>query len=207
MAHWSCYEGWGYRARFACSYFEFWVQQEATSPSWHKAFADERVFVTVNPDPSVRSCWVVLAETGTRHSVRLDDWSQWLDTSRPDHEIVEAALAVAKEGLRTALPSAPAVLAAVNLEAKGPLLEAWRREQELQQRTAARLAKRRRTGKAEHNAECKALAEKGLKEGLTCPHCGESGKRFRLVPRKGKWLNLLCLGCNSHFEPGDLDQE
>jgi hypothetical protein len=140
--HWSCYAAWPDRGRFARSYFEFWVAHEPQNPFWHRVHLDERVYAEVNPDPLVASVWVVLAETGSRISVKLSNWASWLrHTDDGHHEVETSALLAAKGALSAALPSATAVTAAIDLERKRELYERIRAERaETKRRNRAKQA-------------------------------------------------------------------
>jgi hypothetical protein len=72
---------------------------------------------------------VVLAETGSRISVKLSDWESWLgQTGDGGHEVETVALQAAKDTLGSALPTAAAVTGAIDMGRKRELYDRIREE-------------------------------------------------------------------------------
>src|SRR6185503_13705643 len=78
VMHWDCYAKWEHRSRFGRMYFEANRATIRHNPFWGVAYEDERVLVTTNPDKLVTETRVMLAETGSRFSIALADWTDWL---------------------------------------------------------------------------------------------------------------------------------
>ena len=182
------------RPHFARSCFDFWIEDEKTSVYWWKAYLDERVLVTVNPDPSVESAWVHLAKTGSRHSLRLKDWERWLrqPCDAAEHPIEAIALARAKRTLGAAVPTRERLLAAVDRGTKKELLE-----KALQKQAGPARGRRRNAGEEipTHNQACDRLYLEATKKGLKCPHCGRFSRNYRLASRNGERSLVICREC------------
>lgn len=207
VMHWECYASWPGRSEFARSYFRFWADQESSSGYWHRAYCDEDVLVTVNPD--LGECDVYLATTGTCHRVDTAKWESWLleDRDRAPHQIVASALEEVVQRLRAALPNATALVGAIDLGAKAEVMSRHAQEEKLERAAAKRRYYRRQLGKQAHNAACQRLADAAQQEGLECPLCKETTSALDVVKLKKKWLALRCLACNGDFEPGDFQPD
>jgi hypothetical protein len=125
VMHWSCYATWPSREKFARAYFDFWVEEEATNRFWAKAYLDERVLMKVNPfNGGQGEAVLVLARTGSRIFVDLDDWERWLEspeTSRGEklHPMEVDELREVIPALKAAIPTADAAMVALDGESKG----------------------------------------------------------------------------------------
>ena len=125
LMHYSCFAAWPRREPFARAYFDFWADEERTNRYWARAYLDDRVLVTVNPfngtDGEVR---LLLSRVPCEARVDLEHWERWLlapETSigRRLHPLVIEEFRVALPALRAALPTADAVVQAVDAESKG----------------------------------------------------------------------------------------
>lgn len=198
VIHWSCYAEWKHRARFARSYFEFWVRQEQQDIFWWRAFFDDAVLVTVNPDAEVQSAWVCLAETGSRLSVTLSSWDAWVeDPTEAVHRVEQQAIDNAKLRLRRDRPTGQSLLSAINRSAKSEL---FRRVAESEQIRASEES-RRREETAKHNALCEKVLPVILGAKYCCPSCHESRSNFRLSTREGSRSLIVCRQCGHVVDP------
>jgi hypothetical protein len=125
VMHWSCYADWPHRPEFAKAYFDFWVGNERHNQYWAKAYLDGRVFVTVNPFLGENGeVELVLAATGSRVRVQIEEWERWLDSpttseGRPLHRLVVEELRAAVPALKVAIPTEDAIVGALDIESKG----------------------------------------------------------------------------------------
>ena len=125
VIHWSCYANWPHRAEFAKAYFDFWVDEEKHNRCWAKAFHDEQVFMTVNPFiAEAGEAILVLASTGSRLRVEMDEWQTWLEApemsdGEPMHPIEIAEMQRIAPVLKAALPTEDDVMNALDGESKG----------------------------------------------------------------------------------------
>ena len=109
--HWGCYAEWKYRERFAKSYFEFWAGSAHGNSYWRVVYRDEQILVTANTDVAVSSAWIVIAETGSRLSVALSEWDEWLASVDHDdrHPVEQAAIKRVKATLSQCVPTRDAI--------------------------------------------------------------------------------------------------
>jgi hypothetical protein len=197
--HWECYAKWAERPHFARSCFDFWIDDEKTSVYWWKAYLDDKVLVTVNPEPSVESVWIHLSETGSRHSLRLKDWERWLrePCDAAAHPIEAIAMARAKRTLGAAVPTRERLLASVDRTTKKELLE-----KVLQEAIARHEAEtKRREETPLHNRACDRLYLDATTNGLKCPHCGRFSRNYRLAARNGQRSQVIFRECGWALEP------
>ncbi len=116
--HWSCYEGWPERPRFARRHVEAWVKANRLNPFWWSAYLDERVYVSVNPQPPVEEASVRLLAVGSDIRVPLPRWAEWL--AAPERvcaglqPVERAALEEALPTLRQRFPDDHAVVHAID---------------------------------------------------------------------------------------------
>jgi hypothetical protein len=125
VMHWSCYADWPRRPEFAKAYFDFWVGNEPHNRHWAKAYLDDQVFVTVNPFLGESGeAELVLAATGSRVRVRMEEWERWLDAPETSegarlHPLEIAELRRVAPALKAAIPTVDAVMNALDGESKG----------------------------------------------------------------------------------------
>ncbi len=204
--HWSCYADWPFRARFARTYVDFWVEHEESDPFWHRVFLDDACLVTVNPELDAGSAWVCLYETGTRVSVGLSEWEQWLAKDRPEgrHLVESDAIDAAKAILVRALPTAAAVREGIDLRAKHEAIESWERHQE----SVAKEEQTRLERVRSVNEETDRLHSLAVKRGITCNHCGVTGGELKLSRGSDKNISLvICRGCGWTVPIEDLRKQ
>ncbi len=200
--HWRCYGAWGERKRFANGYFQSWVEQEATSLYWWKAYLDEALFVSVNPDPSVAEIHLHLATWGTRDFIKLKDWAAWLanDTAMKDarHEGIPNEWKFLLPILKEKFPTADAVIAAVDWTLKRRRIE----ELEKREKISKDFAQKKTD---DYNQKVAALADRMKRDGLVCPKCSRKGSDFRVMEGvKGRHSYLVCIGCGGSAYPEDF---
>lgn len=121
VTHWSCYADWPRRPEFAKTYFNSWVDNEPHNPFWAKAYPDDRVLVSVSR--SLGEVELVLAATGSRVRVKMEEWKCWLDapeTSNGErlHSLEIAELRRVSPVLKLAIPTVDAVKNALDRESK-----------------------------------------------------------------------------------------
>lgn len=197
--HWDCYAAWKYRERFARSYFDFWIEEEKGNPCWWRVYCDESVFVTVNPQSPISSSWVFLAATGSRFSVPLDEWADWLikGDDEAKHAVESQALVEAKQVLYETVPTAGHLLAQIDPDSKSELVKRQRLESE--QRELVTSQKRERM--EARNRLCAQYCERIAREGLSCPHCGTFSHDYRLSAKEGYPSLVICRKCGDVAEP------
>jgi hypothetical protein len=191
--HWECYATWPQRQEFARGYLEMRAEGDRHNPYWGTAFRSDRVLVTVNPEPP-GSVQVVLAETGSRLFVALDEWEHWLadlmGAVEGLHPLEQAALREVWPELRATLPTAEAIVGRVDWAPK----YAQREARELALRRAKE--ERRRRVRVQ-NMECRRL----LQQGPVCPHCTASDG-IRFVDRSPQEKSFfICNHCARSFTP------
>ncbi len=117
VMHWRCYAPWPDRPRFARAYHAMWIELESDDAYWDRAYADDAVFITANPEESVESTWVHLAETGSRIAVDFDEWAAFVTTGQIEHDLHELereTLSRARPTFAAALPTVDAVRTAAD---------------------------------------------------------------------------------------------
>ncbi len=77
--HWTCYTHWPERPRFARRYVEAWRAANRKNPFWWSVYADEHVYVSVNPERPVEEVSLRLYDVGTDIRVPLARWTEWLE--------------------------------------------------------------------------------------------------------------------------------
>jgi len=100
--HWHCYAQWPERPRFARRYVEAWQAANRKNPFWWSVYADEQVYVSVNPERPVEEVSIRLYEVGSDIRVPLRRWSEWLENAdlvTPNLQPVE------RQALRAVLPT------------------------------------------------------------------------------------------------------
>ena len=143
IMHWSCYADWPHRPEFAKAYFNFWVANERHNQYWAKAYLDDRVFVTVNPFLGENGeAELVLAATGSRVRVQMDEWERWLDSpntseGRPLHGLVVEELRAAVPARRGSIPAVDNVVNGLMSRARAGQSRASKAANQTLQRTAA----------------------------------------------------------------------
>ncbi len=197
VMHWDCYANWEHRARFGRMYFEAKRAWIGHNHFWGVAHSDDQVLVTANPDKLVGEVDVMLAETGSGFRIPLADWEDWLGGEwfeQCHHEIEREALSAVLPLLRSKLPTADAVVAAVGMEDQdeSPLATAGG--------MVARIS---------HELACQKLAERAASKGVACPGCGVFSTdydfvRVEQVSEAGPQSHLICRGCGKEFGPSDV---
>jgi hypothetical protein len=76
--HWECYAKWHDRARFARHHVEAWIKANRRNPFWWLVHLDDRLYISVNPEPPVVEASVRLMEVGSDIRVPLPRWRDWL---------------------------------------------------------------------------------------------------------------------------------
>lgn len=190
--HWECYGAWPERAAFAAGYFEFWVENERHSLFWNKAYLDEGVLVTVNPSAPVESAWVYLKETGSRISVKLEEWDRWVRSApRRVHEVEMEAVAKVKARLLINVPTRELLVARLDPEAKRAVVE----EHEAMKVEHAKEQEEARKEMDFHNDACERLHRRIARYGFECKHCRKRSKEYRLSRKWGCKSAIICLAC------------
>lgn len=122
--HWDCYAAWPERRRFARHFVDAWVRANRRNPFWWAVYRDERVYVSVNPEPPVEEASVRLYDVGSDVRVPLSRWTEWLaDPSAVTpalQPIEQQALEAVLPTLRMRLPSDHAVVDAIDPDEKRP---------------------------------------------------------------------------------------
>jgi hypothetical protein len=98
--HWECYANWPERPRFARLHVEAWVRANRRNPFWWLVHLDDRVYISVNPEPPVVEASVRLLDVGSDIRVPLLRWRDWL--AHP--ESVSALQPVERNHLLSLLP-------------------------------------------------------------------------------------------------------
>jgi hypothetical protein len=191
VMHWPCYAAWPERARFARAYVDMWAGGEEGNLYWAKVLLDDRVFVERSLQNS--GVWVCLYETGTRYSVMVEAWEDWLAGGSAEeaswHAVERAALGEARARLRAALPTAAALEAAVDPERRRRAEAEWARQREEQE------------ARVRYEAAVREMAARAALEGLTCPQCRAVLQDFKVSYRARKRLYLQCRRCGHRFGP------
>jgi hypothetical protein len=116
--HLACYAEWPDRPRFAGLYVPAWVAANQKNPFWWKAYQDERVYVSVNPQPPVEEASVRLCAVGSDIRVPLPKWPEWLANAEQVTpglcKLEKAALAAVLPTLRRRFPDDHALVHAID---------------------------------------------------------------------------------------------
>lgn len=122
--HWTCYENWPERPRFARHHVDAWVRANRKNPFWWFVHRDDHVYVSANPAQPVVEASVRLYAVGSDIRVPLPRWAEWLaDPTRvtPGLQAIEQeALAEVLPTLRARLPDDHAVVDAIDPDEKPP---------------------------------------------------------------------------------------
>lgn len=116
--HWTCYEQWTERPRFARHHVLAWQKANRRNPFWWTVYLDDDVYVSVNPERPVEEASVRLFATGGDIRVPLPRWGEWLE--RPEavsaalHSVEEAALRKILPRLKERFPDDHAVVHAID---------------------------------------------------------------------------------------------
>jgi hypothetical protein len=207
--HWDCYAFWGERPRFARAYFQMWVDGEKSDLYWGKAYLNDALLVTVNPQPPVEEIHLHLADTGTRHFVKLKDWAGWIASEawslEAEHAVVRAAFKPLFPILRQRFPTSDDLLRAVDWAAKAPMIAEVKARQE---RLALKKEQERKLAleKVAVNNEAIARLHPELMQGKRpCPGCARQGTDFILKDGGAERKSfLVCPGCGRSFWPEDF---
>lgn len=125
LMHWSCYAAWPRREAFARAYFEFWIEEERGNRHWARAYLDDRALMTVNPfNRANGEARLLLARTGYEIRIDLAGWERWLEAPETTeghelHPLVVEELRDVVSSIRAAMPTADAVMDALDGESKG----------------------------------------------------------------------------------------
>ncbi|MDD4868214.1 MAG: hypothetical protein PHQ28_14175 [Mycobacterium sp.] len=122
--HWACYAAWPERPRFAGHYVAAWVAANQKNPFWWKAYEDEQVYVSVNPQPPVEEASVRLCAVGSDIRLPLPQWPTWL--AKPECvtpglcDLEQSTLAAVLPTLRARFPDDHALVHAIDPAEKQP---------------------------------------------------------------------------------------
>jgi hypothetical protein len=205
--HWSCYEAWPERRRFAQSYVDFWVEQEHNDLGCERAYLDDEVFVSIRPSPYIRQVTVHLYETGSRRQIPFDAWAAFVAPPEGEAEALPpleaSALASARARLARAVPTLEALLLAVDPARKQALRKAYEARQNAERTARIERQARERERKAALKAETEALHREAVDKGLACPKCGVESRDYRLNDVGRDRLYLVCRRCGRSFDQRD----
>jgi hypothetical protein len=116
--HWSCYEHWPHRGRFAKQYVDMWAYSVSENPYWFLVERTAKYFIQVNPDEPVSRIDLFLYETGSDVSINLSDWNHWISSQRSAisglYSLEARAVSQIYEELAAKFPNRDALLASVN---------------------------------------------------------------------------------------------
>ena len=119
---WEHYAAWPERRRFARAYVEEWIKANRNNPFWWTVHRDEDVYISVNPQRGIEEVSVRLMEVGNDVRVSLSNWPRWLEdpmsVSDHLHEVEIATLRRVLPKLRTAFPTARAIVEAIDPDEK-----------------------------------------------------------------------------------------
>lgn len=202
--HWECYAGWKYRRRFARAYVNARVQSTDSNPHWGRAYLDENLFISLNPELKNEGLSIVPVETGSDIRINLTDWSSFLLDPRSVemnlHAIEVRALEWGLKPVRETLPTSDSLISAVDWPAKAEILRKLDEESKRSNEAALLEIAAYNSRFAPIVARLKIKSKK-----VRCPRCGVKGREIRYVDRSPKSKSyLVCQECGRSFGPENM---
>jgi hypothetical protein len=187
--HWECFARWPHQERFAATLFARACSHAQDNPSWGIGACTEHALLTINVNQHAGYLEVVIARTGARYRINLEEWSRWLEAPPAAHALEREALEEALGPLRSTLSSPGRVLEQASWPGREKALARQQEEAALlrQRRQAYRLARRQA-----------ALA---AQEGQRCPTCGVIRQDHAFhdgASRRGLSF-FVCAACGGQF--------
>jgi hypothetical protein len=203
--HWDCYASWNRREEFARAYFLGKIVGGRVNPYWGCAYVDDDIYVSVNPREEVAEVSIVLAATAEDIRVKLRDWGRWTNDealATADLHPLQASLLLEQLPLlRHKLPTADAVVKAVNWAEKDELFEKQEAERLERDRQFENAENERRKQLIPKNVATTELHARATQTGLPCPRCRVLSRDYRIVDnRRTGRREMICRTCGWTFD-------